>query len=138
MPFERYDTTVLVLFVAVHRDDQTTVEYGAQIPRRLMGSTPYVGFRTSPEQAMWRARLVHPQGGASVSKVTHVLLQVEFSARVLADLTVTPAAGEYAFAPMLHKVVYRSDEETDWGVWHYCGDFPLELSGVRHCWREIE
>ena len=43
-------------------------------------------------------------------------------------LTVTPAGVEYRFAPMLHKRTYAGD--TDWKVWHYCGDFPLNQPGV--------
>ena len=51
--------------------------------------------------------------------------------------TVTPAAAKYRFASMLHKRTYGDASETDWKVWHFCGDFPLTFPGVSAEWLEI-
>ena len=96
-----------------------------KLPVRLVGRGNCVGFRSTPLAALDSAGVFEPHTAAFEPASTHLVLQVEFTAQALADATVTPAGAEYNFAPMLHKVVYLSDRETDWGVWHFCGDFPL-------------
>ncbi len=58
------DASELVLYVAVHKDDVAAVEHGAEIPRRLVGMKPYIGFRSSPGAALERVRAVQQSVGA--------------------------------------------------------------------------
>ena len=122
----------LILFAAAHKDDVATCKHSGMLPRRLQGSNAYVGFREEAADALERASMI---SSTPVSKDTHALLKVWVSAEALVRLTVTPAGVENRFAPMLHKRTYAGD--TDWKVWHYCGDFPLNLPGVVTQWEEI-
>ena len=121
------------MFVAVHRDDVATCRNSGQLPRRLLGNQDYIGFRESAAGAMERASMVF--SGSAVNKGTYVVLKLSLSAGALAHLAVTPAGVEHWFAPLLHKRTYPG--ETDWKVWHYCGDFPLLHFGVRAQWQDI-
>ena len=127
----------LTLYVAVHRVDAPTCTSIGTLVRRYVGNKDHVGFRERPEDALGRASATEH---TPVSKATHVLLRVSFSAEALARLTAESAGPAYGFASMLHKVTYRGREkcDTDWKVWHYCGDFPLtEDNGIEWEWVEI-
>ena len=123
----------LTLFVAVHKDDIAACVNSGQLARRVLGNKPYIGFRESEADAMERASMVFSD--PAVNKDTHALLKLSLSAEALAHFTVTSAGVAYQFAPMLHKQTYPGD--TDWKVWHFCGDFPLCHFGVRAQWQEI-
>ena len=124
----------LTLYVAVHRVDAPTCTSIGTLARRYVGYKDHVGFRERPEDALERASVTEH---TRVSKETHVLLRVRFSADALARLTVASAGPAYGFASMLHKVTFR-DVRVDWKVWRYCGDFPFAgLDGVETQWVEI-
>ena len=99
----------------------------------MLGNKPHIGFRESEADAMERASMVFSD--SAVNKDTHALLKLSLSAEALVHFTVTPAGVAYQFAPMLHKRAYPGD--TDWRVWHFCGDFPLCFPGVSAQWQEI-
>ena len=126
-------TAALILYVAVHKEDVDTINRTRLLPRRYVGHKIYVGFREEAAEAVKRASLI---SGTTASKETHKLLKVLISGEALFHLTVTSASAEHWFASMLHKRTY--DGNIDWKVWHYCGDFSLDQTGIETGWEEIE
>ena len=61
-----------------------------------------------------------------MDKDTHVVLAITFTPLGLAHYGKICQGFDYMFQPMLQKSTYR--EETDWKVWHFHGDLPLEAS----------
>ena len=125
---------LLTLFVAVHRSDVQACAAKGKLERRLLGAKPYIGLRETGDAAMERAKRVFLP--ADVNKDTYVILRLSLSAEAVARFTAAPAGVEHQFASMLHRRTYC--DETDWGVWHFCGDFPLRFPGVQADWLEIE
>ena len=124
----------LTLFVAVHRSAVRACEANGKLERCSLGGKPYIGLRETGDAAMERAKRVFLP--ADVNKDTYVILRLSLSAEAVARFTAAPAGVEHQFASMLHRRTYC--DETDWGVWHFCGDFPLRFPGVQADWLEIE
>ena len=77
-----------------------------------------------------------------LSKDEHCVLEIRFSPPGLAYYTTTLLGSEFDFKPTLYKVQYK-DKNTDWGVWHFLGDMPLQsvdMSGnslIESTWLEL-
>ena len=124
----------MTLFVAVNNSDFEACEAAGKLERRLLGDRHYIGLRETVDAAMERAKRVFFP--ADVNKDTYVILRLSLSAEAVARFTTAPAGVEHQFASMLHKRTYC--DETDWRVWHFCGDFPLRFPGVQADWLAIE
>ena len=123
----------LALFAAVHADDALACDRDQLLPRGLLGNRDYIGFRESVPGAMERASKVF--SGSAVNKSTFVVVKLSLSAEALARFTAASAGVDHQFASMLHRRTYPDD--SDWKVWHFCGDFPLGAPGVCAEWQEI-
>ena len=75
--------------------------------------------------AVERARKIY----GLITKETHVVLEITFSPLGLAHYTKICLGPNYCFQPLLHKKSYRDD--TDWKVWHFHGDLPLQASDAQ-------
>ena len=97
----------------------------------------HIGLRERMEDAVDRAIQVE----GNISKESHLILRVEFSALGVAHFGTTCQGASYQFLPALHKKSYKGS--TDWGVWHLLCDLPLSLSDamgnplVSSDWMEI-
>ena len=86
----------------------------------------HIGFRTRAADAVDRA--IKVEGRARVSKESHMILRVEFSALGFAHFGTTCQGSSLQFLPALYKKSYHGP--TDWGVWHLLCDLPLSLKDV--------
>ena len=84
----------------------------------------HIGFRTLADDAVERA--IQVEGRANVSKESHMILRVEFSALGFAHFGTTCQGSSLQFLPALYKKSYHGP--TDWGVWHLLCDLPLSLN----------
>ena len=84
----------------------------------------HIGLRERMEDAVDRAIKVE----GHISKESHLILRVEFSALGFAHFGTTCQGASFQFLPALHKKSYQG--ATDWGVWHLLCDLPLSLSDV--------
>ena len=131
----------LPLYLAVHADDVDACRRTPEVPRRLIGNLPYIGLRTTPEDAMKRAR---EHSYTPVDKHTHAILEVKFSEAGFLYYATLSAGAEYYFQPVLVKMVYYKDKENDWNVWHFNKDLPFEAKGpdgevwISTGWRRID
>ena len=57
---------------------------------------------------------------------THVVLEITFTPLGLAHYAKICQGYDYGFQPMLQKRTYP--DATDWKVWHFHGDLPLQAS----------
>ena len=79
-----------------------------------------IGLRENPTDALERECKI----GGSVSKDTHVVLEIRFSSLGVAHYTTLCQGPDYGFRSTLQKMSYRG--ATDWKVWHFHADLPLE------------
>ena len=79
-----------------------------------------IGLRENPTDALERECKI----GESVSKDTHVVLEIRFSSLGVAHYTTLCQGPDYGFRSTLQKMSYRG--ATDWKVWHFHADLPLE------------
>ena len=79
-----------------------------------------IGLRENPTDALERECEI----GESVSKDTHVVLEIRFSSLGVAHYTTLCQGPDYGFRSTLQKMSYRG--ATDWKVWHFHADLPLE------------
>jgi hypothetical protein len=61
-----------------------------------------------------------------INKDTHGVLEITFTPLGLAHYGKICQDFDYRFQPMLQKNAYR--DATDWKVWHFHGDLPLQAS----------
>ena len=110
----------LILYKAVLQADVPEFKRNGILPLKRTGpDAGRIGLRESPEAALERASLYHDR----VGKDTHCLLQVRFTPLGVGHFAVLCQGQEHAFCPTLFKKTYRDD--TDWGVWHFLEDLPL-------------
>ena len=116
----------LVLYLVLPQADRAACEAFGFIPCRL--ATPgkhYVGLRENLVDAIQRFGL--RWHGA------YVVVRVKFTAEGLAHYTCSSSGPTHSFASMLAKQTYWEanwDAEiprTDYKVWHFNGDLPLEV-----------
>ena len=117
--------TGLTLYLAVHKGDRAACDLQQCVPRRLAGGLSYVGLR---EQAVYALQGAQLHTHEPVGKDNHLVLQVHFTAHGIAHFATTCADVEYGFAPVLTKKIFKGNT-TDWQVWHFLGDLPLEVTG---------
>ena len=86
----------------------------------------HIGLRERVVDAVDRAIMV--EGRDNVSKETHMILRVTFSALGVAHFGTTCQGSSLQFLPALYKKSYHGP--TDWGVWHLLCDLPLSLNDV--------
>ena len=129
-------------FLAVNSDDVDTCTKSNEVPRRLVGNCDYIGLRVSPDEAMDRAKVIFK--GSPVDKSTHFILQIDFSEAGVAHYSFLSTGSDHFFATVLEKKTYYSDAVTDWNVWRFNQDLPLEASGsagevlISTRWLQIE
>jgi hypothetical protein len=129
-------------FLAVNSDDVDTCRKSNEVPRRLMGNRDYIGLRVGAVEAMDRAKVIFK--GSPVDKSTHFILQIDFSEAGFAHDSFLSTGSDHFFATVLEKMTYYSDAVTDWNVWHFNQDLPLEASGsagevlISTRWLQIE
>ena len=125
----------LVLYTMVSK---ACVEESAELNMlKIAEDAWHIGLRQRMEDAVDRAIKVE----GHISKESHLILRVEFSALGFAHFGTTCQGASYQFLPALHKKSYQG--ATDWGVWHLLCDLPLSLSDamgnplVSSDWMEI-
>jgi hypothetical protein len=114
----------LVLYVIICKDDKAECVRNCAIPRRYV--TPvknYIGLREKVSDAVERRQKIW---GCAVTDDTHEVLKVTVTLEGVADLVLRASASEDHFASTLYKKPYYRDKDTDWKVWHYIGDLPLQ------------
>ena len=116
----------LPLYLAVNVDDVDACRKKNEVPRRYVGNNSHIGLRTTPDDAMTRAQQV---SWTPVDKNNHVILQVNFTEAGYFHYA-TISAAEHNFKPILSKMVYDKDNDTDWNVWHFNTDLPLESGSL--------
>ena len=122
----------LVLFTMVSKDcvdessDLNKLKMQMQCGECEAEDAWHIGFRTRAADAVDRA--IKVEGRARVSKVSHMILRVEFSALGVAHFGTTCQGSSLQFLPALYKKSYQG--ATDWGVWHLLCDLPLSLNDV--------
>ena len=84
----------------------------------------HIGFRERVVDAVDRA--IKVEGRDNVSKETHMILRVTFSALGVAHFGTKCQDSSFQFRPKLYKMSYY--DNIDWGVWHLLGDLPLSLN----------
>ena len=92
-----------------------------------------VGLREDPKEAVEREqKIAVKEGRGLVSKHTHFLCEVTFTALGVAYYTMLYKGQDYQFQPTLVKVAYEKDYggEHDWKVWHFFDNLPLNVIDV--------
>ena len=93
-----------------------------------------VGLREDPKQAILReVKIAAEEGRGPVSKQTHLLCKVTFSALGVAYYTMLYKGQDYQFQPTLVKKAYGEDYGGghDWKVWHFFDNLPLNVIDVQ-------
>ena len=84
-----------------------------------------VGLREDPKQAILReVKIAAEEGRGPVSKQTHLVCKVTFSALGVAYYTMLCKGSDYQFQPTLVKKPYDNGE-VDWKVWHFHDNLPV-------------
>ena len=92
-----------------------------------------VGLREDPKQAILReVKIAAEEGRGPVSKHTHFLCEVTFTALGVAYYTMLYKGQDYQFQPTLVKKAYGEDYGGghDWKVWHFFDNLPLNVIDV--------
>ena len=84
----------------------------------------HIGLRERVVDAVDRA--IKVEGRDNVSKETHMILRVTFSALGVAHFGTKCQDSSLQFRQKLYKKSYY--DNIDWGVWHLLGDLPLSLN----------
>ena len=88
-----------------------------------------VGLREDPKEAVEREQTIaDKEGRGPVSKHTHFLCEVTFTALGVAYYTMLCKDSGYQFQPTLVKKAYTDDK--DWKSWHFHDNLPLEAKDV--------
>ena len=115
-----FTPTGMTFFKVVTKVDQPGIETDGFLHVKRAGpDAGYIGLRETVEDALERTELFHDK----VSKASHCVLQVTFSALGLAFYTKENSGPDHYFKPMLNKKIFNAS--ADWGVWHFMGDMPL-------------
>jgi hypothetical protein len=86
-----------------------------------------VGLREDPDQALAReTKIADKEERGPVSKQTHVICKVTFTALGVAYYTMLCKDSGYQFQPTLVKKAYTDDK--DWKVWHFHDNLPLQAT----------
>ena len=97
------------------------IEAHGTLPLQTTGSEQWkIGLRESLDDAVVR----EAQISGSVSKHTHLVLEITFTPLGLAHYAQICKGPDYSFQPVLQKMMYRGPQ--DWKVWHFHGDLPLQ------------
>ena len=92
-----------------------------------------VGLREDPQEAVEREqKIADKEGRGPVSKHTHFLCEVTFTALGVAYYTMLYKGQDYHFQPTLVKKAYGEDYGCghDWKVWHFFDNLPLNVIDV--------
>ena len=92
-----------------------------------------VGLREDPQEAVEREqKIADKEGRGPVSKHTHFLCEVTFTALGVAYYTMLYKGQDYQFQPTLVKKAYGEDYGGghDWKVWHFFDNLPLNVIDV--------
>ena len=118
----------LVLYLIVRKDDQAECVRENAVQRRYVTPTMnYIGLRESLSGAVERRRKAWSEKVPDpVTDDTYIGLRVTVTHEGVADLVLRISSPEDHFASTLSKKLYPSDKQTDWKVWHFVGDLPLE------------
>ena len=84
----------------------------------------HIGLRERVVDAVDRA--IKVEGRDNVSKETHLILRVTFSALGVAYFGTKCQDSSFQFRPKLYKMTFHDNK--DWGVWHLLCDLPLSLN----------
>ena len=84
----------------------------------------HIGLRKRVVDALDRA--IQVEGSDNVSKETHMILRVTFSALGVAHFGRYYQDSSLQWRQKLYKKSYYGN--IDWGVWHLLGDLPLSLN----------
>ena len=118
------------LYLVVHQDDFAGFQRTGSVQVRMV--TPrhdYIGLRESLEEAMKRYRLTF---GDKVPTSELAVVRVEFTQAGFAHFGSDICEASHFFCPRLSKKIYN-DSTTDWGVWHFIGDLPLNRQELVVC-----
>ena len=83
----------------------------------------HIGLRERVVDAVDRA--IKVEGRDNVSKETHMILRVTFSALGVAHFGTKCQDSSFQFRPKLYKMTFHDNK--DWGVWHLLEDLPLSM-----------
>ena len=61
----------------------------------------------------------------TISRASHILLKIHFSAAAVMYYGTKSAGRVYAFSTVLHKKTYPRDRNVDWQVWYFQENLPL-------------
>ena len=118
----------LVLYLIIRKADKDECVRQCAVQRRYV--TPkmnYIGLRESVAGAVERRRKAWGEDEPEpVTDDTHIGLKVTVTREGVADLVLRISAPEDHFASTLSKKFYYGDKKTDWKVWHFVGDLPLQ------------
>ena len=101
------------LFGAVSKGDYPTILSKGVINLRYGHKCAYWGLRTSPADALERARVFEQD----VTKESHIVFEAVFTRRGYIQYTLTPVPAK------TYPLLYCND--THWGAWHLQGNIPL-------------
>ena len=121
----------LVLYKMEAIDDYPAIVEQAFITMKSASKADWwkVGLREDPKQALVREmKIAAEEERGPVSKQTHLLCKVTFSALGVAYYTMLCKGSGYQFQPTLVKKPYDGDK--DWKVWHFHDNLPLEAKDV--------
>ena len=93
-----------------------------------------VGLREDPKEAVEREQTIaDKEGRGPVSKHTHFLCEVTFTALGVAYYTMLYKGQDYHFQPTLVKKAYGEEYGAgrDWKVWHFFDNLPLHVIDVQ-------
>jgi hypothetical protein len=113
----------LVLYVVINKVDQPGCVLQKKLARRhVTAAKNYVGLRETEADAVQRREKSWTE---KVTCETHVLLKLTFTEVGLGRLTRQICPGVDFFTSRMYKKTF-TDPTTDWKIWHYVGDLPLQ------------
>ena len=122
-PFSSMEEPRFTLYLVVEKRFRETFDMSGIVPMSIISPGGYyIGLRECPYQALVRAKLHTDEG--KVTRESHILLKIHFSAAGYMHYATKSAGRDYAFSPVLHKRIYRKDK-VDWKVWHFQDNLPM-------------
>ena len=119
------DVVCLSTYIVMSNEDMDEVMEKGTLLRGLVDNRNYIGLREDLMEAVTRAGWGYSDK-EKVTKHTHAVLQVNFTAAGIAYYTKLSAGRYYNFKSCLHKKVFPSNDQ-DWKVWHFLDDLPLRF-----------
>ena len=123
---------VLTQYLGVHVNDVEACKKANRVPFRYALGHGYIGLRPSIDEAMVRAvDKLSKISGKPVEKSEIVILQVNFSQAGFCHYALSFGGPNQYFQQCLTKMVYYTDKEKDWEVWHFHEELPLHSDDTR-------